>query len=135
MGECLRKTCPCLKTFWDRIFGSSADDGESSIKTDSDFTGEGPVNTETDRYTQPQPQPQPQPPQHPSPKSAVYTALWDFEARDGQELSFKEGDMFEIVNNSGDWWTAKKIDSFGSVTTGFVPFNYLARAESIEFQP
>lgn len=107
------------------------------MKTDSDSTGEGPCNTETDRYTQPQvqPQPQPQPPQHPSPTSAVYTALWNFEARDGQELSFKAGDMFEIVNDSGDWWTAKKIDSFGSVTTGFVPFNYLARAESIESQP
>lgn len=99
------------------------------MKTDSDCTGEG----ETDRYSQPHPHP----PQPPSLKSAVtvYTALWDFEARDGQELSFKAGDMFEIVNNSGDWWSAKKIDSFGSVTTGFVPFNYMGRAESIESQP
>ncbi|XP_056094201.1 protein-tyrosine kinase 6b [Rhinichthys klamathensis goyatoka] len=134
MGECLSKTCPCLKTCWDRICGSSAGDGENSMKTDSDCI-EGPGNTDTDRYTQPQPQPHPPPPQPTSPKSAVYTALWDFEARDGQELSFKSGDMFEIVNNSGDWWSAKKIDSFDSVTTGLVPFNYMARAESVESQP
>ncbi|XP_067302630.1 protein-tyrosine kinase 6b [Pseudorasbora parva] len=124
MGECLRKTCPCLKTLWDRIYGHSTADGENSVKADSDCTGE-PGNTETVmRYTPPK-----------TDDAAIYTALWDFEARDGQELSFKAGDMFEVVKRSGDWWSAKKIDSFGRVATGFVPFNYLARAESVESQP
>uniref|UniRef100_A0A671KIY7 SH3 domain-containing protein n=1 Tax=Sinocyclocheilus anshuiensis TaxID=1608454 RepID=A0A671KIY7_9TELE len=47
-------------------------------------------------------------------------------ARDGQELSFKAGDMLEIITSSGDWWSARKIDLYGSLATGFVPFNYLA---------
>lgn len=125
MGECLRKTCPCLKTLWDRIYGPSPTDGENSVKADSDSTGDGL------RYVQPASAPLP--PQETA--AALYTALWDFEARDGQELSFKAGDMLEIVSSSGVWWSAKKIDSHGRVATGFVPFNYLARAESVESQP
>lgn len=133
MGDCLRKTCPCLKTLWDKIFGPPKGDGENSVKSDSDCTGEGPGNTS--RYdSQPQPPP-PRPPKTVEKGADIYTALWDFEARDGQELSFKAGDMFEIINRSGDWWSAKKLDSFGRGETGFVPFNYVARAESIQSQP
>uniref|UniRef100_A0A672MTF8 Tyrosine-protein kinase n=1 Tax=Sinocyclocheilus grahami TaxID=75366 RepID=A0A672MTF8_SINGR len=131
MGECLRKTCPCLKTLWDRIYGPSPTDGENSVKTDSDCTGDGLGNMESDRYGQPVSAPLP--PRKTA--ASLYTALWDFEARDGQELSFKAGDMLEMVSSSGDWWSAKKIDSQGRAATGFVPFNYLARAESVESQP
>ncbi|XP_016382948.1 protein-tyrosine kinase 6-like isoform X2 [Sinocyclocheilus rhinocerous] len=131
MGECLRKTCPCLKTLWDRIYGPSPTDGENSVKTDSDCTGDGLGNMKSDRYGHPASAPlRPR-----KPAAALYTALWNFEARDGQELSFKAGDMLEIVSSSGDWWSAKKIDSQGRAATGFVPFNYLARAESVESQP
>lgn len=101
----------------------------------SDCTGEEPGNTS--RYD-PQPQPPPPSPRPPKPEengADIYTALWDFEARDEKELSFKAGDMFEITNRSGDWWSAKKLDSFGRGETGFVPFNYVARAESIQSQP
>ncbi|XP_016300549.1 protein-tyrosine kinase 6-like isoform X2 [Sinocyclocheilus anshuiensis] len=130
MGECLRKTCPCLKTLWDRIYGSSTTYGENSVKADSDSTGDGLGNTEFDRYGKPASAPLP-----PRKTAALHTALWDFEARDGQELSFKAGDMLEIITSSGDWWSARKIDLYGSLATGFVPFNYLARAESVESQP
>ncbi|XP_067226516.1 protein-tyrosine kinase 6b [Chanodichthys erythropterus] len=130
MGDCLRKSCPCLKTLWDKIFGPPKGDGENSVKSDSDCTGGS-------RYdSQPQPQPPPRPPKTVVDNGAdIYTALWDFEARDGQELSFKAGDIFEIINRSGDWWSARKLDSFGRGETGFVPFNYVARAESIQSQP
>lgn len=111
----MRKSCPCLKTLWDKIFGPPKGD-------DSDGD--------------PQPQPPPRPPKTVVENGAdIYTALWDFEARDGQELSFKAGDIFEIINRSGDWWSARKLDSFGRGETGFVPFNYVARAESIQSQP
>lgn len=101
------------------------------MKAASDCTGDGLGNTESDRYGQPTSAPLP-----PRKTAAVlYTALWDFEARDGQELSFKAGDKLEIVSSSGDWWSAMKIDSHGRVATGFVPFNHLARAESVESQP
>ncbi|XP_059396726.1 protein-tyrosine kinase 6-like [Carassius carassius] len=130
MGECLRTTCPCLKTLWDRIYGSSTTDGENSVKADSDHTGDVLGNTQSDRYGQTAGEPLPA-----RKTAALHTTLWDFEARDGRELSFKAGDMLEIVTSSGDWWSAKKIDSLGRVATGFVPFNYLARAESVESQP
>lgn len=130
MGECLRKTCPCLKTLWDRIYGPLNCDGENGVKPGNDSTGEGPGNE--NRYG---PQIPPRPPPETNNSAEIYTALWDFEGRDGQELSFKAGDIFEIINRSGDWWSAKKLDSFGRGDTGFVPFNYVARAESIQSQP
>lgn len=130
MGECCRKTCPCLKTIWDKIYGPPETDGENSVKVDSDFTNDGFVKTETEsRYAKPKIL---------SPgannNAAIYTALWDFQARNEQELSFKAGDKFEISDRSGDWWTANKKDLFGLVTTGYVPHNYLAR-DSVESQP
>lgn len=125
MGDCLRKSCPCLKTLWDKIFGPPKGDGENGVKPDSDCTGAEPG------FTSP-----PRPPKTLEKAGAdIYTALWDFQARDGQELSFKAGDIFEIIDRSGDWWNAKKLDSFGRGETGFVPFNYVARAESIQSQP
>ncbi|XP_052451089.1 protein-tyrosine kinase 6 [Carassius gibelio] len=131
MGECLGTICPCLKTLWDRIYGPSPTDRETRMKTDRDSTSDGLGNTESDRYGQPASEP---PPARKT-VTALYTALWDFEARDFQELSFKAGDMLEVVSSSGDWWSAKKIASHGRVATGFVPFNYLARVESVESQP
>ncbi|XP_051962414.1 protein-tyrosine kinase 6-like isoform X2 [Xyrauchen texanus] len=132
MGECLRTTCPCLQTVWDRIYGTSRNDGE---KGDSGRIDDGPsrVNRDTAiRYAEPRNAIQP--PQKTD--NAIYTALWDFEARDVEEVSFKAGDMFQIVKRSNEWWTARKIDSNGCVlATGFVPYNYLASDKSIESQP
>lgn len=66
----------------------------------------------------------------------MYTALWSFESRHEDELSFREGDLFSVVSRSGDWWTARRIDKNGRVLdTGIVPNNYLVRAESLEMQP
>ncbi|XP_048877818.1 tyrosine-protein kinase SRK3-like [Brienomyrus brachyistius] len=69
-------------------------------------------------------------------KSDVYKALWAFEAREKQELSFCEGDLFTIIDNSGGWWTVEKIGRHGeTVATGIVPYNYLAREKTLEAQP
>lgn len=132
MGECCRKTCPCLKTIWDKIYGPPQAEGENSVKVDGDFTNKGFDKNETERrYSKPKIKP-PLPPS--ANNAAIYMALWDFKARNDQELSFKAGDKFEITDRSGDWWTANKKDIFGRVTTGFVPYNYLAR-DSVESQP
>lgn len=67
---------------------------------------------------------------------SIYTAIWGFESRHKDELSFQEGDLFSVISRTGDWWTARKIDKNGCVlSTGIVPNNYLARAESLEIQP
>ncbi|XP_056279436.1 protein-tyrosine kinase 6b isoform X1 [Pseudoliparis swirei] len=109
MGECLKKACPCLDVLWQRIFGvPSGDKGEPS-----------PVA----------------PPVTVPEKGSIYTALWSFESRHPDELSFQEGDLFSVTNRSGDWWTARKIDKNGRVLdTGIVPKNYLDRAETLQMQ-
>lgn len=68
--------------------------------------------------------------------ASIYTAVWPFEARHQDELSFQEGDLFSVISRSGDWWTARRIDKNGRVLdTGIVPHNYLARTESLKMQP
>ncbi|EDR06235.1 uncharacterized protein LACBIDRAFT_329073 [Laccaria bicolor S238N-H82] len=50
-------------------------------------------------------------------------ALYDYQASpdDPHELSFKKGDIFDIINGEGKWWQAKTtLGSFG-----IVPSNYL----------
>lgn len=81
------------------------------------------------------PPPPPSPPER-QPESAIYVGIWPFEARHRDELSFQEGDVLEVINRNGDWWTARKIDKNGRYQgTGIVPHNYLARAESLQMQP
>ena len=59
----------------------------------------------------------------PSSSSKIWVeATYDYDANDGDELSFKEGDRLEVIDKEGeDWWTAK--NSSGS--TGLIPSNYV----------
>ncbi|CAB1420729.1 unnamed protein product [Pleuronectes platessa] len=127
MGECLRRACPCLETLWKRSFGEkppSAGGGKGTGEGGGGGAGEGGGEEEAD-------------PQEPAPdSSSLYTAVWPFEARHQDELSFREGDLFRVTSRSGDWWTARRTDPSGRVLeTGIVPHNYLVRAESLRSQP
>lgn len=63
----------------------------------------------------------------------LYVALYDYEARTDEDLSFKKGDQLEILNDmQGDWWYAR---SRGSNQCGYIPSNYVARLKSIEAEP
>lgn len=140
MGECLRRACPCLETLWQRIFGDKkppspvreprgVDNG--AIATDSSSSDSG-----DDTAPGPSPAPGPRLPTQVPESSSIYTALWAFDSRHQDELSFAEGDLFSVVSRSGDWWTARRIDKNGCVLdSGIVPSNYLVRAESLEKQP
>lgn len=71
-----------------------------------------------------------------SPESGIYRALWSFEARAEDELSFSEGDLFKVIDSTGEWWTARRIDRNGcTLATGIVPHNYLASGEADDAQP
>ena len=50
-------------------------------------------------------------------------ALYDYVANpaDSSELSFKKGDIFDIIDDSGKWWEAEAADG----STGIVPSSYL----------
>lgn len=109
MEECLRSACPCLEALWHRVFGEKQDSPRRDVET------------------------QPPPPQ--PDRGSLYTAVWGFESRHPDELSFHRGDLFEVLTRDGDWWAAQKVDPGGRVLdTGIVPANYLARAGSLESQ-
>lgn len=60
----------------------------------------------------------------------LYVALYDYEARTDEDLSFKKGDRLEILNDTqGEWWYAKCLSTN---QRGYVPSNYVAKYKSIE---
>ncbi|XP_066480056.1 protein-tyrosine kinase 6 isoform X2 [Tiliqua scincoides] len=69
-------------------------------------------------------------------RSNLYTSLWDFKAMTETELSFQAGDVFQVIEKKGDWWWAKKMDVSGkNLEEGYVPYNYMAKQETMEAQP
>lgn len=60
----------------------------------------------------------------------LFIALYDYEARTEDDLSFQKGEKFHIINNTeGDWWEAR---SLSSGDTGYIPSNYVAPVDSIQ---
>ena len=72
-------------------------------------------------------------PAAPSAANLVFIALYDYNKRTEEDLSFRKGDKLLILNNSdGDWWQAQLV---GSNKQGYIPSNYVAKVESIEAEP
>lgn len=64
-----------------------------------------------------------------------YTAVWGFESRLPNELSFHQGDLFAVPNRDGDWWAVQRVDTDGAILeSGIAPANYLARTGTLESQ-
>ncbi|KPP60306.1 hypothetical protein Z043_121705 [Scleropages formosus] len=60
----------------------------------------------------------------------LFIALYDYEARTEDDLSFNKGEKFHIINNTeGDWWEARSLDTGNS---GYIPSNYVAPVDSIQ---
>ncbi|XP_037005329.2 tyrosine-protein kinase Fgr isoform X2 [Artibeus jamaicensis] len=60
----------------------------------------------------------------------LFVALYDYEARTEEDLTFTKGERFHILNNTeGDWWEAR---SLSSGQTGYIPSNYVAPVDSIQ---
>lgn len=66
----------------------------------------------------------------PPPERKIFIALYDYEARTAEDLSFKKGDKLEVVNDTdgGDWWQARSLVSNG---VGYIPSNYVAPQTSL----
>uniref|UniRef100_A0A8C4R7N8 Tyrosine-protein kinase n=2 Tax=Eptatretus burgeri TaxID=7764 RepID=A0A8C4R7N8_EPTBU len=58
-----------------------------------------------------------------------FIALYDYEARLPEDLSFKKGERFHIINSTDDWWEARSLETG---RTGYVPSNYMAPANSVK---
>uniref|UniRef100_A0A8C4SC48 non-specific protein-tyrosine kinase n=1 Tax=Erpetoichthys calabaricus TaxID=27687 RepID=A0A8C4SC48_ERPCA len=112
MATTLSRLCPCLKCLWEKVCCC----GRSPYKPDSSDSESVPDSPNRNREV----------------GDPVYTAEWDFQARASNEISFTQGDQFKIIERSGNWWTAGKLDEYGQVTErGYVPYNYLVRGESL----
>jgi len=67
------------------------------------------------------------------PVTKVFVALYDYDARTDEDLSFKKGEHLEILNDTqGDWWFAR---SKSTKQEGYIPSNYVAKLKSIEAEP
>uniref|UniRef100_A0A8C3AH15 non-specific protein-tyrosine kinase n=1 Tax=Cyclopterus lumpus TaxID=8103 RepID=A0A8C3AH15_CYCLU len=60
----------------------------------------------------------------------LFVALYDYGARTEDDLSFRKGERFQIINSTeGDWWDARSLTTGGS---GYIPSNYVAPVDSIQ---
>ena len=60
----------------------------------------------------------------------VFVALYDYDARTAEDLSFRKGEHLEIqTDTEGDWWYAK---SKTTKLEGYIPSNYVAKLKSLE---
>ncbi|GIY53542.1 tyrosine-protein kinase Src42A [Caerostris darwini] len=63
----------------------------------------------------------------------IFVALYDYDARTDEDLSFKKGEHLEVLNDTqGDWWFAR---SKATKQEGYIPSNYVAKLKSIEAEP
>uniref|UniRef100_A0A8D8Y420 Tyrosine-protein kinase n=1 Tax=Cacopsylla melanoneura TaxID=428564 RepID=A0A8D8Y420_9HEMI len=68
-----------------------------------------------------------------STSNKIFVALYDYDARTDEDLSFRKGEHLEILNDTqGDWWLAK---SKATKQEGYIPSNYVAKLKSIEAEP
>lgn len=63
----------------------------------------------------------------------LFVAMYDYDARTDEDLSFKKGDLLEILNDTqGDWWFARSKTPRTGKLEGYIPSNYVARVKSLE---
>lgn len=106
-----------------------------SLSTDSP-KGPLPITTPPLNVVTPctPPAPQPDTPvDHFGGQMKIFVALYDYDARTDEDLSFKKGEHLEIVNDTqGDWWYAR---SRTTKHEGYIPSNYVAKLKSLESEP
>ena len=57
----------------------------------------------------------------------IFVALYDYDARRAEDLSFKKGEHLIIIDNKqGDWWYAR---SKSTAKEGYIPSNYIAKLQ------
>ena len=57
----------------------------------------------------------------------IFVALYDYDARTAEDLSFKKGEHLIIIDDKqGDWWYAR---SKSTSREGYIPSNYIAKLQ------
>ena len=66
-------------------------------------------------------------------QNKIFVALYDYDARTDEDLSFKKGEHLYIINDTqGEWWFAR---SHTTKLEGYIPSNYVAKLQSVEAEP
>lgn len=128
MGACCAKKAPSDTKLTDL----SAVNGETDSKTgNSNNKSKGRYTKDPTSLATPEPQPAVPAVSY---KSSL-RALYDYDARADDDLSFKKGDLLYLLDDSDtDWWFAKHANPNYSNTKveGYVPRNYVAKEDSLE---
>ena len=69
-----------------------------------------------------------------------FVALFDYQARTAEDLSFRAGDKLQVLDTSHEgWWLArhleKRADCSGQQLQGYIPNNYVAEDRSLQAEP
>lgn len=81
---------------------------------------------------------------HCSPQSQrhghYFVALFDYQARTAEDLSFRAGDKLQVLDTSHEgWWFArhleKRRDGSSQQLQGYIPSNYVAEDRSLQAEP
>ncbi|XP_010292697.1 PREDICTED: tyrosine-protein kinase FRK-like [Phaethon lepturus] len=144
MGNFCQKHCACLEPYIPCLF--SGTEGEQDEKAGQVFANLAVVRNEFqagqkdgDCKIKEKPLP-PLPGQH-LVNTCRFVALFDYEARTEEDLSFRAGDKLEVLDASHEgWWYARLLLPAGSVCPGhklqgYIPANYIAADQSIEAEP
>ena len=68
----------------------------------------------------------------PSKGITVFVALYDYDARTNEDLSFRKGERLQVIDNTdSDWWLAKSLTTYKE---GYIPSNYVAPELSVNAQ-
>jgi hypothetical protein len=64
------------------------------------------------------------------PRGPIFIALFDYDQRTSEDLSFRKGERLEVLNDQdGDWWQARSLDTG---LEGYIPNNYVAEYKTIK---
>ncbi|XP_016054215.1 PREDICTED: tyrosine-protein kinase FRK [Miniopterus natalensis] len=82
----------------------------------------------------------PCPPEAPRPRGCYFVALFDYQARTAEDLSFHAGDKLQVLDTSPEgWWFARHLETraagSGQRLEGYIPSNYVAEDRSLQAEP
>lgn len=73
-------------------------------------------------------------------KGHYFVALFDYQARTAEDLSFHAGDKLQVLDTSHEgWWLARHLErkeaGLGQQLQGYIPSNYVAEDRSLQAEP
>lgn len=95
---------------------------------------------ETGKQVAPEHTESPCPPEPARPQGSYFVALFDYQARTAEDLSFRAGDKLQVLDASHQgWWLARHLEKrgvgSGQRLEGYIPSNYVAEDRSLQAEP